>query len=200
MIDLKGYSLILASGSPRRQELLNACRVPFSIQPSIKEEIYPSSLELKSIPEFLANLKSLDILNQNNEQSIVIGADTIVLLNDTVLGKPKDETQAFQMLSDLSDNKHDVYTGVSIHSHDTQVSFSVHTSIHFDVISNSEINRYIAECNPLDKAGAYGIQDWIGSKYIKKIEGDYFNVMGFPISRVFIELKKFVRDLNVNSH
>ena len=190
MIDLNGRKLILASGSPRRNELLNSFQIPFSVHPSDKEEIYPDSLSYDQVPEFLAVLKTEDIFNQQTDPCIVIGADTIVVMNGTILGKPKDTNEAFDMLSNLANTSHDVYTGVCLMTLNKKRTFTSHTKIYFSELSNDEIKRYVEECQPLDKAGAYGIQDWIGREKIRKIEGDYFNVMGFPISSIWIELKK----------
>jgi len=120
-----------------------------------------------------------------------------VVLNDKILGKPKDKSEAIEMLERLSNTRHDVFTGVCLATKTKQASFTVHTSIHFSELSKSEIHRYIDECQPLDKAGAYGIQDWIGQEKIQCIEGDYFNVMGFPISRIYIELKILLAHLKL---
>jgi septum formation protein len=193
VISLNETQLVLASGSPRRKELLTSLRIPFKIQPSEKEEIYPEDLLCHDVPQFLAELKAVDVFDKLDGNIAVIGADTVVVLNNQILGKPKDKKEAFNMLSNLSDTAHDVYTGVCIITPKIKRSFTVQTKVHFKHLSNDEIERYIDECQPFDKAGAYGIQDWIGQTKIQKLEGDYFNVMGFPISRIGIELKEILK-------
>lgn len=182
--------LILASNSPRRQTLLKEAGINFSIKiKDIKEE-YPPGLTKEQIPIFLAKLKAEAFKNEIKDET-VITADTIVAINNQILGKPKGEDEAIEMLKLLSGNKHEVITGVCILNSKKEHSFIDITEVYFKELSEEEINYYIKKFKPFDKAGAYGIQEWIGMIGIEKIVGSYFNVMGLPVHRVVEELRKF---------
>lgn len=188
--------IILGSASPRRKELLGMMGYEFEIQVSHKEEIY-SATEPDEIVKELALLKATDISDQNEKSNlIVIGADTVVAHKGKILGKPKDEKDAFNMIQSYQNDKHQVYTGVAILEYDadgneTIVNHAVKTDVYVNAMTADEIWDYIHHDNVLDKAGAYGIQSGFAI-HIEKIEGDYFNVVGLPISYLYEELKKMI--------
>ncbi|MFK8060983.1 MAG: Maf-like protein [Polaribacter sp.] len=184
---LKKYNVILASGSPRRQQFFKDLDIDFTIQLKEVEEIYPKELKGTEITDFLANLKSNAFTNLS-ENDILITSDTIVWLDNNALGKPKDETDAFTMLRALSGKKHEVITSISIKNKSFQKIFNDTTIVTFKEISDEEINYYIKNYKPFDKAGAYGIQEWIGLIAIDTIEGSYFNVVGLPTHKLYKEL------------
>ena len=165
------YHIILASNSPRRKELLAGLDIPFEIR--VIEGID------ESYPHTLAT------------DELIITADTIVILADQVMGKPKDADEAYKMLHQLSGRTHQVITGVCLTTHDRQVSFSVETDVTFKTLSDEEINYYVEHYKPFDKAGAYGIQEWIGHVGVTGMNGSYFNVMGLPVQRIYEALKTF---------
>ena len=187
-LKLKGKKLILGSQSPRRKELLASLNVDFDVFAKEVDETYPNGLSNKEIAEYLANLKSIVFKPLSNE--IIITADTIVCVDNEILGKPSTKTEASQMLKKLSARAHEVITGVSIKSMNNEYTFSDTTSVHFGKLTYDEIDYYIDTYKPYDKAGSYGIQEWIGQIGITKIEGSYFNVMGLPVHRVYAELLK----------
>ena len=185
--------VILASGSPRRRELLSKITDNFSIDVSDLEEI-TSKTNVNEIVLELSLLKARDIANKYKDNCIIIGADTMVSLHDKILGKPKDRQDAYQMLRAMSNEKHQVYTGVTIIVKDEvgqskTISFVERSDVFVNELSDSEIEEYLNTGEPFDKAGAYGIQGKFGI-YIGRIEGDYNNIVGFPIARVYKELKK----------
>lgn len=182
--------LILASKSPRRQQLLADLALEFTIKVKDTEEIYPDDLDKEKVPEYLAKLKAKAFLDELKDE-ILITSDTIVLLENEILGKPKDEEDAFLMLKKLSAKMHLVVTGVCLLSSEKEVSFSEVTRVYFKPISDEAIKYYLDHFKPYDKAGSYGIQEWIGMTGIEKIEGSYFNVMGLPVHRVYEELVRF---------
>lgn len=189
---LEQYRIILASNSPRRKELLAGLGISFDVLtiPGI-DESYPDTLVGGDIPVYLAKKKSEaynDILRDN---LLVITADTIVWHNGKVLGKPKDRREAIEMLTELSGDSHIVYTGVCVRTKDKEVSFFTESEVFFDELTSSEIEYYVDNYKPYDKAGSYGIQEWIGYVGVKRIEGSYFNIMGLPIQRLYKELKCF---------
>ena len=188
-LKLKGKKLILGSQSPRRKELLASLDLDFKVITKNIDETYPNGLSNKEIAEYLANLKSTVFKPKSNE--IIITADTIVCVGNEILGKPSTKIEAIQMLKKLSDRAHEVITGVSIKSMNNEYTFSDTTSVHFGKLTYDEIDYYIDTYKPYDKAGSYGIQEWIGQIGITKIEGSYFNVMGLPVHRVYAELLKF---------
>ena len=180
---------ILASGSPRRRELLKFIIPEFEIITADIEEVCPDNMAAKECPEYLA-LKKAKAVAKNYDGFTVIGADTAVFLGEKMLGKPKDKRQAIKMLKSLSGKTHSVITGCAIVNGKRQKSFSVETTVKFLELDDSQINEYIATNEPFDKAGAYGIQGF-GSLLVEGICGDYFNVVGLPVSRLNTELKKF---------
>lgn len=184
---LKGYTIILASGSPRRQQFFKDLDIDFSIQLKEVEEIYPQELKGREITDFLADLKSKAFTNLS-EKDILITSDTIVWLENEALGKPKDAKDAFKMLRSLSGKKHEVITSISIKSKNFQKIISDVTTVSFKEITDHEINYYIENYKPFDKAGAYGIQEWIGFIAIENLEGSYFNVVGLPVHKLYKEL------------
>jgi septum formation protein len=188
-LKLKGKKLILGSQSPRRKDLLASLDLDFKVITKNIDETYPNGLSNKEIAEYLANIKSTVFKPKSNE--IIITADTIVCVGNEILGKPSTKIEAIQMLKKLSDRAHEVITGVSIKSMNNEYTFSDTTSVHFGKLTYDEIDYYIDTYKPYDKAGSYGIQEWIGQIGITKIEGSYFNVMGLPVHRVYAELLKF---------
>ncbi|CAM1354128.1 Maf-like protein [Tenacibaculum insulae] len=187
---LADYSIILASKSPRRQELIKSLNIPFSIKTKEVDEIYPNHLKDTEITDFLAQLKSEPFKEELLKNELLITSDTIVWLNNKALGKPKNKEEAFKMLTELSDNTHKVITSICITNKKFQHTINDTTIVTFKKLSSEEINYYIKTYKPFDKAGAYGIQEWIGKIGITKIEGSYFNVMGFPVHKLYKELLK----------
>lgn len=183
--------IILASKSPRRQQLLKDLGLDFQIVLKEVKEIYPPELKREEVPMFLSKLKADAFVVDLKPNQLVITSDTIVCLEDRIIGKPKDRDEAFHMLSDLSGKMHEVITAVTLTSLEKQVSFFVITEVYFKTLSNLEIDYYINEYQPYDKAGSYGIQEWIGYIGIEKIVGSYFNVMGLPVKELYDELEKF---------
>ena len=186
---LKEYNVILASQSPRRQQFFKDLNIAFSV--SIKEvkEVYPKHLKGSKITDFLADLKSKPFTNLQ-EKDLLITSDTIVWLENKALGKPKNEIEAFTMLRNLSGTKHQVITSISIKGKNFQKIINDTTFVSFKEITDAEIHYYINNYKPFDKAGAYGIQEWIGFIAIEKIEGSYFNVMGLPVHKLYKELMR----------
>ena len=184
---LKEYNVILASKSPRRQQFFKDLDIDFTIELKEVEEIYPPELKGTAITDFLADLKSKAYSNLS-EKDILITSDTIVWLENTALGKPKDEADAFAMLRALSGKKHEVITSISIKSKQFQKIVNDITVVSFKELSDDEINYYIKNYKPYDKAGAYGIQEWIGFIAIDNLEGSYFNVVGLPVQKLYTEL------------
>lgn len=186
---LSKYSIILASGSPRRQQFFKDLDIPFSIQLKEVDEVYPDYLKAEEITDYLAKLKSKEFKSiQENE--IVITSDTIVWSNGKAIGKPKDYEDAFAMLRSLSHQQHEVYTSICIRTKDMEKLINDRTVVYFKALSDDEIHYYLRTYKPFDKAGSYGIQDWIGLIGIDKIEGSYFNVMGLPVHKLYKELMK----------
>jgi len=190
---LNKHRIILASRSPRRQELLKHLGINFEVIVRDYPEDYPEELKGEEIALFLAREKAKLFLSEIKDNDIVITADTIVWCKDRVLGKPAGADEARQMIRYLSDDTHDVITGVTILSKAKERTFSVSTKVTFDRLSDEEINYYVEVFKPYDKAGAYGIQEWIGLVACSRIEGSYFNVVGLPVQRVYKELQKFIR-------
>jgi septum formation protein len=184
---LKDYNIILASGSPRRQEFFKDLNIDFTIELKEVAEVYPKELKGCEITDFLADLKSKAFTNLS-EKDLLITSDTIVWLDGKALGKPKNAADAFSMLSALSGKKHEVITSISIKSKYFQKIISDTTIVSFNNITDEEINYYIKNYKPFDKAGAYGIQEWIGLIGINNIEGSYFNVVGLPVHKLYKEL------------
>ncbi len=189
---LKKYRIFLASRSPRRQTLLSLAGIPYQVW--LKEELpeeYPSGLTPEEIALYLARMKAKPFADELKETDILITADTVVVLGDRIIGKPVDREDAFRILADLSNRHHEVITGVCLASLNRESTFTATTSVWFDNLDPAEIREYIDEYQPYDKAGAYGIQEWIGFIGIHRIEGSYFNVMGLPVQRLYKELRTF---------
>lgn len=182
--------IILASGSPRRKELLSLITEDFKIIPADIDETADKNIELMKQPQYLAEKKARYIFENGHKNDIVIGSDTGVFIDGKMLGKPGNAENAMQMLEELSGRKHKVITGCSIISKDKCVSFSEETIVEFYKLSNKEIDEYIATNEPMDKAGAYGIQGK-GATLVKKIEGDYYNVVGLPVGALKRKLEEF---------
>ena len=185
---LEKYDVVLASNSPRRRELLADMDVDFRVEVmgGISEE-YPSDLPTERIAEYLSSVKAAAYELKPGE--LLITADTVVLLGDEVLGKPRDEAHAAEMLRELSGNTHKVITGVTVRTEAKTVSFSDVTDVDFAVLSDEETEYYVRKYKPLDKAGAYGIQEWMGCVGIKGIRGSFYNVMGLPVQKLYEVLK-----------
>jgi len=189
--NLKKYNVILASNSPRRKELLSGLGIDYSIKVlSGIEEVYPDSLKKEDIPIYISREKAEAYLSSMSENDLIITADTIVWVNGEVLGKPENEDEARCMLHQLSGKIHEVITGVSLTTKSFQHSFSSVSKVKFAKLTNEEIDYYIVNYHPMDKAGAYGIQEWIGFVGVENIKGSFYNIMGLPIQKLYNELKK----------
>ncbi|WP_303311561.1 Maf family nucleotide pyrophosphatase [Hymenobacter sp. BT730] len=190
--------LLLASNSPRRRQLLSDLGIPYEVRLQEVDESFPTHLRRAEIAEYLAAHKASAYAAGLAPNEVVLTADTIVCLDDDVLNKPADEVEARQMLTRLQGRTHDVFTGVCLLGGDgRKVVFSDQTRVHFKPLSPVEIDYYVRQYQPLDKAGAYGAQDWIGMVAVTRLEGSYFNVMGLPVHRVWEELHKFGLSLPV---
>ncbi|MHA6726543.1 Maf family protein [Chryseobacterium sp. A301] len=180
-------NLLLGSQSPRRSELLAALGFEFQTVRIECEETYPQNLEVSKIAEYLAIEKSKHF-SELKSSELLLTCDTIVALGQQVLGKPKDATQAMEMLLKLSDKTHTVYTGVCLRTFEETLSFTQSAQVEFEALATSEIDFYIANFKPFDKAGSYGIQEWIGMAKIKSLTGSFYTIMGLPTHRVYQEL------------
>ena len=182
--------IILASKSPRRRELLAGLDLDFEVKvsPGIAEN-YPDCLPSERIPQYIAAEKAEAYKGSIAPDEVVISADTVVILNDEIMGKPKDDAQAREMLHKLSGKTHQVTTGVCLTTVSSQKQFHVTSHVTFKLLSDNEIDYYVSHYHPLDKAGAYGIQEWIGYVGVTRLEGSFFNVMGLPVQRIWEELK-----------
>lgn len=175
---------ILASQSPRRKQLLEWAELPFEVVVVPTEENYPASMAVEEVPVFIAKNKALAVKEKVAADAVIIAADTIVVLNDTIIGKPADREEAIAILSALSGQMHRVITGVTILANETVTAFSDITDVQFYPLTQEQIVFYVDKYKPYDKAGAYAIQEWIGVTGIQSIRGDFYNVMGLPVSRV----------------
>ncbi len=190
---LRPYRLLLASQSPRRRELMNGCGLPYAPAPPYEcKEVYPDKLAAEEVPAYLSQLKSDAFPRPLAPDEILMTADTVVILDGRVLGKPRDRDDAFAMLRRLSGHSHTVVSGVTLRTAARRRTFSARTEVWFRTLSDEEIVFYIDSYRPYDKAGSYGIQEWIGYAAIERIDGSFFNVMGLPIQRVYTELEKFI--------
>ncbi|EFL47128.1 septum formation protein Maf [Prevotella disiens FB035-09AN] len=191
-MNIKDYHIILASNSPRRRELLRGLDLAFDVRvlPDIAEN-FPETIEPKDVAEYISKVKANAYLDTITEKELVLTADTVVIIDREILGKPHDAGQAKAMLHKISGRKHQVVTGVCLTTKERQHSFSVSTDVTFKELSDAEINYYVETYEPFDKAGAYGIQEWIGYVGVTSLEGSYFNVMGLPVQRIWTELNKF---------
>ena len=186
------YQIILASNSPRRKELLGGLDIPFKVRVLDGiDESYPQDLPTKDIAGYISQKKAAAYRQSIAADELIITADTIVILGEKVMGKPKDAGEAVEMLHELSGKTHQVITGVCLTTREKQVCFSVETDVTFKTLSDSEITYYIDHYHPFDKAGAYGIQEWIGHVGMTGMNGSYFNVMGLPVQRIYEALKDF---------
>ena len=195
MIYLKEYNLVLASQSPRRRELLKGLDVEFSTCTVDADESFPASLKGADAVQYICKAKADAYRPQLNDNTIAITADTVVILDDKIIGKPKSHEEAFSMIRSLSGRVHEVITAVCIFSKEKCEEFYASTEVHFSEIADEEIEYYINKYKPFDKAGSYGVQEWIGYIGIEKIVGSYFNVMGLPVKRLYDELKTFIETL-----
>ena len=190
--NLNNYKILLASASPRRRELLSQIYPDFEIAPSIEvDEVYPSSVPAVDVAPHLSQLKANAYKSLITDNQLIITADTVVINNNAVLGKPSSKSEAIEMLELLSGKRHNVITGVTITTASRQTTFSANTEVEFSTLDRNEISWYVDKYMPLDKAGAYGIQEWIGCIGVKKINGSFYNVMGLPLHKLYNELKTF---------
>jgi septum formation protein len=188
----ENYKIILASNSPRRKELLAGIDVDFEVRVIQDiDESYPANLSTKDIAEYISRKKAAVYQARMADDELIITADTIVVLDSEVMGKPHDEADASRMLHELSGRTHQVITGVTLTTTTRQQSFSVETDVTFKTLSDEEINYYVQRYKPFDKAGAYGIQEWIGHIGVTGLQGSYFNVMGLPVQRIYEALRQF---------
>ena len=190
---LRNRRLLLASQSPRRRDLMTGCGLPYELAPKYDcEEVYPADLAAEEVPLYLSQLKSHAYPAQLAPGDILLTADTVVVLNGRVLGKPHGRDEALRMLHDLSGHRHTVVSGVTLRTAEGEHSFEARTDVWFRNLTDEEITYYVDAFRPFDKAGSYGIQEWIGYAAIERIEGSFYNVMGLPIQKVYTELDKFL--------
>lgn len=190
--NLKKYEIILASKSPRRKEILKMIRLPFHVVTLDNiDESYPENMPLHEVPLHISEKKAMAYLKRMTGNNLIITADTLVIFKNRIMGKPKDREEAIEMLSLLSGESHEVVTGVTLATKEKKVSFKALSIVKFARLSREEIVYYVDDFLPLDKAGAYGIQEWIGAVAVKEIDGSFYNVMGLPIHLLYQELKKF---------
>lgn len=188
--------IILASQSPRRKQLLEWAEVKFDVITSDADESFSVDMPVEEIPVFIARNKATAVQQKLNSDAIILAADTIVVLNNKVINKPSDRNEAIEMLRSLSGNEHRVITGVILLKNDKEISFADVTHVFFHELTDEQIFFYVDKYQPYDKAGAYAIQEWIGVTGIKSINGDFYNVMGLPVSRVLQQLKHFTARYN----
>ena len=190
--NIADYRIILASNSPRRKELMSGLDIPFEIKtlPDI-EESYPDTLQREEIPLYLAQLKADAYKTLMQDNTLLITADTIVWLDDKIYGKPEDEAEAKHMLQKLSGRTHEVFTGVCLTTRQKQKSFFDVSKVSFAALSEAEIDYYVKKYKPFDKAGAYGVQEWIGYVGVEHLEGSFYNVMGLPVRLLYKYLREF---------
>lgn len=197
---LENYNLILASASPRRRQLLADCGIQFTLAEKFEcNETFPATMPCCEVAQHISALKSNAYPNPLSEKDILLTADTVVIAENKILGKPADRAEAVEMLTLLSGRKHTVITGVTIRTATHTHSFSVESSVYFRALTSEEMDYYIDTYKPFDKAGAYGIQEWIGYVAIEGIEGSFFNVMGLPVQRLYVELDLFIETYLRNS-
>lgn len=190
---LRPFRLLLASQSPRRRQLLTDCGIPYELAPQYDcEETYPASLEAGEVPLYLSRLKSRAFPGPLAPNEILLTADTVVILDGEVLGKPRGYDDAVRMLGRLSGRRHTVVSGVTLRSLRHERTFAAESAVRFRALADEEIAYYVDAFRPFDKAGAYGIQEWIGYAAIEGIEGSFYNVMGLPVQKVYTELNNFL--------
>jgi septum formation protein len=183
--------IVLASGSPRRKQLLEWAEIPFDILVKETPETWPPGLAVPEVPVFIARNKALAVKGAETDGRVILAADTVVVLGEEIIGKPRDRADAIGILSRLAGQRHEVITGVVLLRGEEEISFYDRTAVWFHPLNLSEIEGYVDRYRPYDKAGAYAIQEWIGVVGIKGIEGDFYNVMGLPVSRVVQALRRF---------
>ncbi|MFK7949417.1 MAG: Maf family nucleotide pyrophosphatase [Saprospiraceae bacterium] len=188
---MNSIKIILASKSPRRQQLLREAGFEFEIKTNSIEEVYPDTLPVREVPAYLSQLKADACTAFLDDEKVLLTADSVVIINDTIYGKPKDEHDAFRTIKALSGNIHEVITGVTLRTTKKTVTFSDVAYVHFDTLTDDEIWFYVNNYQPFDKAGAYAIQEWIGLTKIIKIDGSYYNIMGLPVQKVYQYLQDF---------
>jgi septum formation protein len=191
-LDLKGKKIVLASKSPRRQELMKGLGIPFEVRTKEVNEDFDPNLQGAEIPLYLAEKKANAFKSDLSEGEVLVTSDTVVWLGDHVFNKPENAEEAVAMITELSGRTHEVITAVCLTSSEKKIVVSETTKVHFAQVEREAIEWYVSEFNPFDKAGAYGIQEWIGYVGIEKIEGSFYNVMGFPTRLFYNELKKFI--------
>jgi septum formation protein len=192
---LHNYRILLASKSPRRRQLLEGCGIAFEIAEGREaEEVYPSTLPAEQVAEYLSGLKSDAYADVLATEDLLITADTVVIAGGEILGKPTDRADAVRMLRSLSGCEHKVITGVTLRTVAKKESFSCESKVRFRSLSDEEIEHYIDTYRPYDKAGAYGIQEWIGYVAIEAIEGSFYNVMGLPVQALYVRLGEFLEE------
>lgn len=190
--NLRKYSVILASGSPRRKELLSSIGIDYNVRViNGIDENYPENMKAEDIPQFISQKKAAAYRQGMSSDELIITADTVVAVDNKILGKPKDKTEAVKMLNLLSGRKHQVITGVTVMTSEREETFATVSNVSISKLSDEEIDYYIEKYKPYDKAGAYGIQEWIGMIGVTEIEGSFFNVMGLPVQRLYTILKTF---------
>lgn len=191
---INNYNIVLFSGSPRRSEIMKGAGIRFNVYNGYDvDEVYPDEIEASDVAKYLSHLKASSYPLDIGANDVIITADTIVVLDKVVFGKPKDETDAIKMLNTLSGRTHSVITACSVRTADNIHTFDVETLVTFKSFDKDEIAHYVATYKPFDKAGSYGIQEWIGYIGVEKIEGSYFNVMGLPICRLCKELIEILK-------
>ncbi len=191
MVDFDKYKIILASQSPRRKLLLEGMGFKFEVIHADIEEVFPENLKITEVPVYLAQKKAESLTNLLKDNVLLITADTIVSVDNLILGKPKDADEASHILQLISGRSHNVITGVCIKTLNKERTFYAESKVYFRTLTDEEISYYIRNYKPFDKAGAYGIQEWIGYIGIERIEGSYFNVMGLPTQMLYNEISKF---------
>ena len=189
MYSIKNYKLILASASPRRQQLMKDAGLTFEVRLKKIVEDYPKDLPSEKVPEYLSKVKAEAFREELQPDEVLVTADTVVCIHGKILGKPANRAEAIGMLQELSGNRHLVVTGVSVTTKTKQISFSALTNVFFKELSDEEIEYYVDVYKPFDKAGAYGIQEWIGYIGIERIEGSFYNVMGLPVQKLYETLR-----------
>lgn len=189
--NLSDYNIILGSKSPRRQQLLAGIGLKFEVKVIETDEVFPLNLVRDEIPVYLAEMKAKAFFDIITDKDLLITADTIVLLDEKVIGKPEDKNDAIRILNTLSGRMHEVITGVCITTRSKTVSFFANSDVFFKKLSDEEIEYYLENYKPYDKAGAYGVQEWIGYIAVERIEGSFYNVMGLPVQRLYEHLKLF---------
>jgi septum formation protein len=182
--------IVLASGSPRRRQLLEWAEIDFDVIVKNTDESYPRELSTMEIPVHIARNKAQAVKEDLSHERVILAADTVVVLGEEIIGKPVDQQDAIDILSRLAGNKHRVITGVVLMKGEKEIAFADSTTVWFHELTDKQIAMYVDKYKPFDKAGAYAIQEWIGVVGIRAIEGDFYNVMGLPVSRVFRELSK----------